>query len=234
MKLIKQKWIAAVFLPLLGVIIVSIVYTGSQLTNVTIRRIQKPVRTMKFNQVSVEFNNKALSLWQKEMLKEKPDSSLAVFVISLLDSAITADSSYYLAYGNKANILLGYGRTLEAIETMEKCIKNSPDMAERIALLGMLYEGNGNKSEAVKNYEKALAVYRKRFKEKHDFNDYSNGIVTLLQLGREKEADSLANKLPGEFPDKNKEIANFLNLFKTYNHKETIKDLCRKRYTQGN
>ncbi|MCU7492834.1 MAG: tetratricopeptide repeat protein [Ignavibacteria bacterium] len=195
---------------------------------------EKPAGSSKFNSASIELNNKALSLWQKEMVKEKPDFRVAVLVISLLDSAITADSSYYLAYGNKANILLGYGRTLDAIETMEKCIKNSPEMAESIALLGMLYEGNKNKKEAIKNYEKALAVYRMRFKEKHDFTDYSNGIIILLQLGKKKEADSLVSKLPGEFPDRNKEIADFLNLYKTYNHKETIKDLCRKRYIQEN
>ncbi|MGE5354033.1 MAG: tetratricopeptide repeat protein [Acidobacteriota bacterium] len=191
---------------------------------------EKPFKSMDFNPVSMELNNKALSFWQKEMLKEKPDSSVAVLVISLLDSAITADSSYYLAYDNKANILLGYGRTLEAIETMEKCIKNIPDFAEGIDLLGMVYEFIGSKKEAIKNYEKALAVYRKRFTEKHDFNDYSNGIITLLQLGRKKEAESLVNNLPGEFPDKSKGTADFINLYKTYNHKETIKDLCRKRY----
>lgn len=191
---------------------------------------EKSAKSRKFNQVSVELNNKALRLWQKEILKEKPDSNIKALVISLLDSAITVDSSFYAAYSNKTNILLGYGRTQEAIETMGKCIKNRPGFAEGIDLLGMVYEGNGNKKEAIKNYEKALAVYRKCFKEKHDFTDYGNGIMTLLQLGRGKEADSLVSKFPIEFPDRKQEIADFINLYKTYNHKEEIENICRKRY----
>ncbi|HEX2868469.1 MAG TPA: tetratricopeptide repeat protein [Ignavibacteriales bacterium] len=230
MKSIKQKWIAAVFLLLFGITITAIVYKGAHFVKGIPQSVQKPAKSMEFNSVSIELNNKALGLWQKELLKEKPNSSVAGLVISLLDSAITVDSSYYLAYGNKANILLGYGRTQEAIKTMEKCIKNRPGSVEGIDLLGMMYEFTGDKKEAINKYEQALSFYQERFKEKHDFNSRGSEIITLLQLGRKREADSLVSKLPVEFPDKNKETADFLTLYKTFNHKEEIENICRKRY----
>lgn len=227
MKMNKQKWIiliAALLIVLLVVNMASLVY------NHTSGIEQGTIKRTKYNPLAIELNNKAMALWQKEVLKRKPDYNVAQQVTKLLDSSIALDSSYYLASGNKVNILSGFGHKLEAIETLERCVGKVPSFAEGIDLLGMFYESLGRKEEALINYRKAVSIFEKRLKEKHSFNDRGNEILVLLKSGRKAEADSLVGELPHEFPDKKKEIASFLGIYTNYNHDEMIKSICGRQY----
>lgn len=225
----KQKWITAaviiLFVPVLG-----IVYTASPSSGSSALTNQDSTKNYKSDPLSVELNNRAMTLWQNELLKDRPDSYTLALVIELLDSAITIDSSNYIPYTNKSNVLCNMGHKQEAVAVMEKCIKNKPGFAEGINFLGMLYEALGKKKEAMRNYENALAVFEKRYREKHSFNDRGNGIIVLLQLGRKKEADSLAGRLRYEFPERQKEIADFLTTYTSYNHDEMITGICGSKY----
>lgn len=190
-----------------------------------LNRIQIKIR--RYDKKAVELNNYAMNLWHQELLKTRPDTKVADRAIQILDSAIITDSSYYTAYTNKTGILCNLDQRLKAIHTMEKSVEKISCVAENFELLGMLYEAAGRKKEAEANYEKALALFEKQFNDKHFLNSRSNQILILKTLGRKAEADKLIAGLSEEFPDKNKEIADFLKFYSNFNRKIIINEIFK-------
>lgn len=110
---------------------------------------------------SINYNNLAIK-WSTT----STDSALYYF-----DKAIEADSSYLLAYQNKANLLtsLGnYGEALQQVEILSSKIENS----ETYKMKGLLNDLIGNHQIAQDNYLSAISEIDEEIKRVNDFAKY--------------------------------------------------------------
>jgi tetratricopeptide (TPR) repeat protein len=75
-----------------------------------------------------------------------------------LRKAIELDPNHLDAYGYLAQLYVGEQRLGEARANLEALVAKRPAAVGPLTLIGMLYEAEGNRAEAVKRYQKALAL----------------------------------------------------------------------------
>lgn len=84
--------------------------------------------------------------------------------LRLFDQAITLDPNYYMAYTNKATLLIYQEKYAEAIPCFENASQLRPHLAE--CYIGWAYclHATGNKAESKRRLRFAIAAYNKRLK----------------------------------------------------------------------
>jgi tetratricopeptide (TPR) repeat protein len=75
-----------------------------------------------------------------------------------LRQAIENDPNYLAAYGMLAGLYISQKRLPDARANLEAVVAKRPAAVGPLTLVGMLWEAEGNTAEAVKRYQKALAI----------------------------------------------------------------------------
>lgn len=110
-----------------------------------------------FDQKAIEKNNEAVQL-----LSLGIQDSNAFYALKLYDEAIGIDSTYYLAYAHKAQLLCQMGRYQDASMVLEEAIRVRPQFVEGIIVQGFLYEKLKDSNNADDKFNKAIAVLDER------------------------------------------------------------------------
>ena len=154
----------------------------------------------------------------------KYDSVILRDAIILLDKAIRIDSTYYLAYANKAMILQHLNRNKEAIQVLDKITKIQTNYAEGFLSQGLIYEELGNIDSANKKYKEAINTYNKRIKKNDNIGDKLNRAFIISLLNRKKGQKEF-EKLIKEHPEKEEYILLWKKqLFDNFNREKFIKN----------
>ena len=148
--------------------------------------------------------------------------------LSLLNEAIKIDSTYYLAYANKANILSKLKKYEEAIETLDKAVKLRKNYAEGISMQGFLYEKMGMQEKANLKYKKAIKAYMARLNSDFKTEDRVNvqiDIAFMLLFTEDKQtALQVIDTIISHNPEN--EMATFMKEnIKIFNREEFINNL---------
>jgi tetratricopeptide (TPR) repeat protein len=114
----------------------------------------------RYDPAAVQLNNLAMDIYN--LNSQNTDSiSKSVYLLTL---AIQKDSTYYLAYGNKASLLCQIGKSDEAIAVLDKILTQKKDIVELLTFKGFLFEKTGNVSKAMEIYNSALSLYNQKLK----------------------------------------------------------------------
>lgn len=173
----------------------------------------------------VSLNNKATSILRSEMMLINKDTQKTRSILSLLDSAIAIDSTYYIAYCNKASLLFELHRTQDAIQCMKLITDQCEDYAEGNMMIGTFYEILGEIREARVQYIRSLRTYQKRNRIKNKLLNRQNEIFLYFMLDEKDSAASIINNLSTEFPSENSAIDEFKKDLKVYDKEAFIKSI---------
>jgi tetratricopeptide (TPR) repeat protein len=158
------------------------------------------------NPRAIELNNQVSKLLQEESLFRGvfPNDSLLHKALNLVDQSIDCDSTYALAYSNKATILCRLGQYKKAIISLEQAAELQPDYAEVIQAQGFIYEKLGQIDLADNKYQEALIAFNNRLEKDPDNVHILTGKTFLLLFTEGKDA-ALAeiNKIIKKYPDNN-------------------------------
>lgn len=188
--------------------------------------VKKEISNPEHNNKQATFSAEVIKLnEQATLLINKRNETSYQEAIKLLDEAIRLDTTYYMAYSNKAVILTRLGKYNEAINIYRHLVANiKPDYPEAFTMLGMLYDKIGEKSTAKEYYEKAIQKYSDRIKKNEDVMDMVNKAHLNYILDMQKglnEIDSLIKVYP-----KNDELPMYKEyMFLDYNHQKALDDL---------
>lgn len=176
--------------------------------------------SIKYKQEAIDLNDQALQIIRV------PVKANYLEALELLDKAITVDSSYFMAYATKANILANLQRYDEAMEVLNHLVtKVKPDDAEAYTFIGMLYEKKRQNDSARMQYEEAIRIYTNKIKMNPDEIMLQVTKAKLIYIiDQEKglhEMDSLINRYP-----KNTNLPLFKQIdFLEYDHQQMIDQL---------
>lgn len=159
-----------------------------------------------FNPDAVKLNDEAVELGNLH----KYDSAIVVF-----DKAISLDSTYYLAYGNKAAVYSAMKEYKKALFEVERQVKAKPDFAEGWISAATLSDKTGDSIKAKIYYQKSLDLYNQRIsdpaRKSYLIESRINKDFLLIQLGRDKEAKADLEKIKKDYPEI-KTVDAFLNM----------------------
>lgn len=188
--------------------------------------VKKEISNPEHNNKQAKFSAEVIKLnEQATLLVNMGDETSYQEAIKLLDEAIQKDTTYYLAYSNKAAILSMLGKHNEAISIYKHIVTNiKPDYPEGFSMLGMLYDKIDEKSIAKEYYEKAIQKYSERIKKNEDVLDMVNKAHLNYILDKQKglnEIDSLIKVYPNNY-----ELPMYKKyMFLDYNHQKALDDL---------
>ena len=172
---------------------------------------------------AVAKNNAAVELVKYELLGVR-DEVTFLRAISLLDTAIQIDSSYRLAYVNKAQFLCKIGKQKEAIRTIEVLNAREPNSPSGFLLLGMIFDQIGDTASANRNYLFTIQFYQNKMLngERLTISQRLDIAYTRLFLDKPAAIDELEGILT-ENPDlPNADI-----------HRESFRSFDRKTYIES-
>jgi tetratricopeptide (TPR) repeat protein len=176
-------------------------------------------RQVRFSEEVINLNEQAVLL-----INERNQTSYQE-AIKLLDKAIRIDSTYHMAYANKAATLSKLGKHIEAIQLYKYIVETIyPGYLEIYPMLGMLHEKMGKDSIAKEYYQMAILKYSDRINDKKDILDMINKAHIIYILNKQKglnEIDSLIIAYPT-----NDELPLYKEyLFIGYDHKKYLEEL---------
>ena len=173
----------------------------------------------------VSLNNKAMSILHLELMSIDKDTQKTRSILNLLDSAIAIDSTYYIAYCNKASLLFELNRTQDALQCMKLITDQCEDYAEGNMMIGIFYEILGETGEAHVHYTRSLRTYQKRNYIKKKLLNRQNEVFLYFMLNEKDSVAYIINNLNSEFPFEERSINEFKNEIKLYNKKAFIKSI---------
>ncbi|MDP7268912.1 MAG: tetratricopeptide repeat protein [Pirellulales bacterium] len=120
----------------------------------------------------------------------------------LYDKALEIDPGYYVAYSNKANLLIGQKNYVDAISCFERLSNLQPQMAESYVGWAYCLHSTGEESEARRRLRFAIAAYNERLKEKpSDSNILINRALAAYLSGENELARSEIERVLKSHPD---------------------------------
>lgn len=176
---------------------------------------------------AIELSNSTLEMIKYCPTPENKDDTMTYYkAISMLDTAIMLDSTFYMSYGNKYMCLKRLGLKNDAIQVMKKIIRIRPRYAEGYFLIGATYEQLENMDSANYYYAKGIEAYTSRISsyKKNDKKEIPDKmsrafLIFLLDTNKgSKEIESLLNEYP------NDELVKISKqeMFDNFNRKEFI------------
>lgn len=188
--------------------------------------VKKEISNPEQNEKQAKFSDEVIKLNEKATLFiTKRNYTSYQEALKLLDKAIRLDTTFYMAYLNKAQVLIKLGKYNDAIDISKYLVSSiKPDFPEAYTMLGMLYDKVGETSTAKDYYKKAIEKYSDRISKKDNVMDIVNRAHLNYILDKEKglnEIDSLIKVYP-----KNEELLLYKEyLFLGYNHQKALDDL---------
>ena len=158
---------------------------------------KRPQQT--YSQEVIDLNDKAVELLTIDEIE----------AARLYDKAIELDPDYYVAYSNKAALLVGQKRYVDAILCFERLSHLQPQMAEGYIGWAYCLHSTGKESEAKRRLRFAIATYNERLKKKpSDPGILINRAVVAYASGETELARSEIERVLESNPDS--EIAKHL------------------------
>lgn len=149
-----------------------------------------------FNPEAIKLNDIAVELGNLH----KYDSAILVF-----DKAIDLDSTYYLAYGNKAAVYSAMKQYAKALFEVERQVEVKPDFAEGWISAATLSDKIGDSIKAKIYYQKSLDLYEQRItdptRKPYLIESRINKDFLLIQLGKEEEAKKDLEIIKKDYPE---------------------------------
>lgn len=184
-----------------------------------------------FDHGEIIFDKKAIKLNDEAMKKiiyarppvTKNDTFVITDAISLLDKAISIDSTYYLAYANKATLLSCLNRMKESLAAMKAIIRIKPDYAEGYVYIGIIYEKLGLIDSAKINYNNAHVAYCQRIVNTNLIEDKINSAFVLSLVDKEKGTKEMESLIENN-PENETLLYWKKRLFDRFNREEFIKN----------
>lgn len=144
--------------------------------------------------------------------------------LEILDNAIKFDTSYYLAYQNKANVLCKLKKYDSAIKTLEKVIRLHKNTAEALSVQGFILEKTGKKKEATAKYQASFTEYERLISESPNKVEYQiNKAFLLVFLVNKEASQKRIEEIIKEYPD-NKRAKGILSLLNTFDRAQYIEN----------
>lgn len=174
-----------------------------------------------YNSKSIELNNHAVEIFAKS----NGDKVRLKEALVILDDAIKFDTSYYLAYQNKANVLCKLKKYDAAIKTLEKVIRLHKNSAEVLALQGFILEKSGKKKEATAKYQASFTAYERLIKESPNKVEYQvNQAFLLFFLVNKEASQKRIEEILKKYPENKsaKAILSLLNIFDRKQYLDTL------------
>lgn len=142
------------------------------------------IKERSYNPKAIELNNRAMDIYSINV--GNPDSTKKA--IQLLDAAITLDSTYYVAYGNKSTILCGLGDEVGSLEVLKKILSIDSSILELKMGMGFMLEKMGKLNEANIIYKSVLHSYDQKIKlEPNNHNlKLDRAFIILFTEGKDK------------------------------------------------
>jgi tetratricopeptide (TPR) repeat protein len=172
---------------------------------------RKPVKH-KTDSAAVNLNNRAISL--SRYIHDQDSCKKA---ITLLDSATSIDSNYFLGYYNKLMFLNQLRQYDKAIAAVNHLIRIRPGINDLYLTGGMLFDKTGDTLTARLYFEKTLAICNtvldtmNRKNRDYDILRMNKGI-SLVMLGQQKTGNQILEHLYDGPTDIPKElISTFIN-----------------------
>lgn len=113
---------------------------------------------------AIEKNNLAIRIYTQY----RGNNDSLQLAIAYLDEAIAIDSTYLLAYVNKAQIQCQIGNAMNAVNTMNIACMKKPNDRTYLTGKGFYQDIAGEKDEAQNSYKQALAIYNRLIQEYPD------------------------------------------------------------------
>jgi len=145
-----------------------------------------------FSEESIALNNRAMAI---ELLTKKPEESLR-----LLDEALKLEPDYYIAYQNKAQLLMEQKQYAEASIYYKKLHILRPRTAEYYVGHAYCLHRTGKKDKAHSHLLKAMSAYKYRLPTS-PFHARLNRAFVIFLLDREYVALKKLNILQEQFSD---------------------------------
>lgn len=138
--------------------------------------------TYKPDSIALKLNNKAvLLIGDAAHTYDTLKNVLYDSAITYLNQAIEIDSSYLLAYTNKAQALQRKGSLMEALEVLNRVEIIKPDFVDVIVGQGFILEKLGQMESADQKYKQALKAYEKRLADDPQ-NDKVQSDIAFLYI----------------------------------------------------
>lgn len=126
---------------------------------------------------AIENNDRGVEL----LVKYRGNMDSLRLAIAFFDQAIEMDSSYLLAYVNKAQVLCVMGEAKKAVATMDIVCRIKPNDRTYLFAKGLYQDVAGDKDSAQNSYKQSLGVYDRLIREYPDSVAlYVNKYFTLL------------------------------------------------------
>lgn len=184
---------------------------------------QDPTKKLKtYNPEAVTLNNIAMDVFTKN--SGNHDSLLKA--IDILNQAIQKDTSYYMAYSNKASLLCSIGDISEAIITLDQIIKINNDLLEIKTLKGYMLEKLGNKNQAIQIYKDVLYQYDLKLNtDKSNVKLMLNRAFLYFFINDDNKAITEYNRISKLYPN-NMEVEYLRSVFNSFNKTEFLDSIC--------
>jgi tetratricopeptide (TPR) repeat protein len=182
-------------------------------------------KTKEFDSVAVSINDDAMQKYQDYILGYRHDEEVLDTVLLEINRAIDIDSSNYVFYTNKANVLSLLNRYSDTIKALEKVSEIKPKYAENLMYLGLLNESIGADSTAQSWYSQAIKAYDERIENNQSIisNKINRAYLLFFTEGKEQALKAFeAVKL--EYPN-SEEVLYMESLFTEFDREETLNNL---------
>lgn len=113
---------------------------------------------------AIENNDRGVEL----LVKYRGNMDSLRLAIAFFDQAIEMDSSYLLAYVNKAQVLCVMGEAKKAVATMDIVCRMKPNDRTYLFAKGLYQDVAGDKDSAQNSYKQSLGVYDRLIREYPD------------------------------------------------------------------
>ncbi len=182
-------------------------------------------KTKEFDSVAVSINDDAMQKYQDYILGYRHDEEVLDTVLLELNRAIDIDSSNYVFYTNKANVLSLLNKHTRAIKALEKIAEIKPNFAENLTSLGLLNEHIGLDSIAQSWYSRAIKAYDKRIEDDlYVVNSKINRAYLLFFTEGKEQALKAFEAVKLEYPN-SEEVLYMESLFTEFDREETLNNL---------
>jgi tetratricopeptide (TPR) repeat protein len=174
------------------------------------------------------------SIYSKEAIELNRQATLLIIsqhqdayfeAIQMLDKAIMIDTTYYLAYANKASVWLVLKEYSNAVDVLSHLVTDiKKDYCEGYTLLGLIHEKLGDYTTAVSYYWQAVHCYEEKNQKKQDLVNQIQR-AHLLHILKQPEGLMVMDSLI-RCNMNNEELEMFKEIyFINYNHKDQLDDL---------
>ena len=166
------------------------------------------IKDKQVDSLAIKLNNEAAAIFRNVLWNGNADTAKILMCLSLLDSAIKIDKSFFLPYRQKAQIFLALKKDRDALNVYKSytIINITDDNAYVYLFQGLIYERIGQNDSAKINYQKAMIVLdqiKPNFSKNYFNIQIAHAFTTYLLKGKDEAINEL-NKITPKNPKEEK------------------------------